>query len=157
MFASAILKLPDLPPDPKDERVYDLNPIAQRSFEFIIPTGSGVEQVAVRKLRLTSKIRASDRITLEADPTENRYAIHELMDRLGISLSQYNVTQAEPVALVRTDPTKRLTAMPVRLTWPNSCTLKYDGMDLELRDMLVASGIEPKEPPRPLPKLDAAA
>ena len=27
MFATAILKLPELPPDPKDGRVYDLNPL----------------------------------------------------------------------------------------------------------------------------------
>ncbi|MFL5268247.1 MAG: hypothetical protein ACJ8AH_16915, partial [Stellaceae bacterium] len=31
MFATAILKLPELPPDPKDERVYDLNPLRHRS------------------------------------------------------------------------------------------------------------------------------
>jgi hypothetical protein len=34
----------------------------------------------------------------------------------------------------------------VRITYPNSCTLKYDDVDLKIREMLVASGIEPKEP-----------
>jgi hypothetical protein len=28
----------------------------------------------------------------------------------------------------------------------NSCSLKYDDVDLKLREMLVASGIEPREP-----------
>jgi hypothetical protein len=32
-----------------------------------------------------------------------------------------------------------------RLTYPNSCSLKYDEIGLKLRDMLEASGIEPKE------------
>ena len=36
--------------------------------------------------------------------------------------------------------------MTIRLTHPNSCSLKYDDLDLTLRDMLHASGIEPKEP-----------
>jgi hypothetical protein len=67
------------------------------------------------------------------------------MARHGVSLSQYSVTQAELVAFVSTDGSTRPKAMPIRLTWPNSCTLKYDEMDLELREMLAASGIEPKE------------
>lgn len=36
MFAQAILKLDELPPDPKDKRVYDLNPVRQKSFSFSI-------------------------------------------------------------------------------------------------------------------------
>ena len=36
--------------------------------------------------------------------------------------------------------------VPVRLTYPNSCSLKYDAQDLKLRAMLEASGIELKEP-----------
>jgi hypothetical protein len=47
MFATAILKLPELPPDPKDGRIYDLN--------------SGIQDVAVRKLRLSSKVKKGDR------------------------------------------------------------------------------------------------
>ena len=35
MFATAILKLAELPPDPEDERVYDLNPLCQKGFEFV--------------------------------------------------------------------------------------------------------------------------
>jgi hypothetical protein len=34
----------------------------------------------------------------------------------------------------------------IRITYPNSCSLKYDELDLKLRAMLEASGIEPKEP-----------
>jgi hypothetical protein len=44
MFATAILKLQELPPDPKDGRVYDLNPLQQRSFEFVYPEGSGIQR-----------------------------------------------------------------------------------------------------------------
>ena len=37
-------------------------------------------------------------------------------------------------------------AVTIRITHPNSCSLKYDELDLKLRAMLNASGIEPKEP-----------
>ena len=67
MFATAILKLDELPPDPNDERVYDLNPLCQRDFNFTYAVGSGIQSVAVKKLRLSSRVKRGDRITLEAD------------------------------------------------------------------------------------------
>ncbi len=42
-------------------------------------------------------------------------------------------------------PNKPAKAVTIRITHPNSCSLKYDELDLKLRDMLEASGIEPKE------------
>lgn len=75
MFASAILKLEELPPDPKDERIYDLAPLLQRSFDFTYDVGSGIEEVTVKKLRLSSRVNKGDRITLEAD-TSNLSLIH---------------------------------------------------------------------------------
>lgn len=36
--------------------------------------------------------------------------------------------------------------MNIHITYPNSCSLKYDELGLKLRDMLSASGIEPREP-----------
>ena len=72
MFATAILKLPELPPDPKDERVYDLNPLRHKSFDFVYETDSGIQDVAVKKLRLSSKVKRGDRITVEADASKTR-------------------------------------------------------------------------------------
>ena len=46
------------------------------------------------------------------------------------------------VALTAGQPAKSVT---IRITYPNSCSLKYDEVDLRLREMLVASEIEPKE------------
>ena len=57
MFATAILRLDRLPPDPDDERVYDLDPLRRRGFAFVYDVGSGIERVAVRKLRLSSRVR----------------------------------------------------------------------------------------------------
>jgi hypothetical protein len=44
------------------------------------------------------------------------------------------------------DANKPPKSVMVRVTHPNSCSLKYDDVDLKLRQMLVDSGIEPREP-----------
>jgi len=148
MFAAAILKLPELPPDPEDERVYDLAPLRQKSFNFVFDPGSGIQGVAIKKLRLSSRFRKGDRITVEADPVGKADAVYDLLDRIGksVPLNGYNVTQVELAASVIVDADKPPKSVTIRITHPNSCSLKYDELDLKLRDMLEASGIEPKEP-----------
>lgn len=147
MFATAILKEDELPPDPRDERIYDLSPLLQRSFNFNYDVGSGIEEVTVKKLRLSSQIKKGDRITLEADALRNADAVYDLLDKIGesISLNMYNLTQVELSALVSVDSHKPAKRMTIRITYPNSCSLKYDELGLKLRDVLVTSGIEPKE------------
>jgi hypothetical protein len=148
MFATAILKLSALPPDAKDDRVYDLNPLRERGFQFVYDSASGIENVAVKKLRFSAKFPRGDRITLEADAAARPEAIYNLLDEVGksIRLRTYNVTQVELAALVATKADEKPKSVTVRITHPNSCSLKYDDMDLKLREMLVASGIEPREP-----------
>jgi hypothetical protein len=148
MFATAILKLSDLPVDPKDGRVYDLNPLRNRNFDFVYDSGSGIEEVAIKKLRLSSKVKKGDRITVEADGINDPGAIHAMLDEIAksVPLHQYNVTQVELGALVTVNSEKPPKSVTIRITHPNSCSLKYDEIDLNLRDMLVASGIEPREP-----------
>ena len=63
-----------------------------------------------------------------------------------IPLNMYNLTQVELSALVIVDTIKPAKRMTIRITYPNSCSLKYDELGLKLREMLEASGIEPKEP-----------
>jgi hypothetical protein len=148
MFAQAILKLDELPPDPRDERVYDLNPLLHKGFNFIYDAGSGIERVTVKKLRLSSRVKRGDRITLEADPSYNPDAVYDLLDQIKTSLrlSMYNVTQVELAASVVADADKPAKTVTIRITHPNSCSLRYDELGLKLRAMLEASGIEPKEP-----------
>ena len=99
MFATAILKLERLP-DPGSEWVYDLDPLLRRDFEFVRRRDSGIEAVAVRLLRLSSRARRGDRITLEADDSIRPDAIHDLLEILGerIPLHLFSVTRAELVA-----------------------------------------------------------
>jgi hypothetical protein len=156
MFASAILKLDELPTDPDDERVYDLSPLLSRDFSFVYDVGSGIQKVAVKKLRLTSRLKKGDRITLEADASGDSKAIYDLLDKIGVSLPLYYVTQVELGASVVLDNAQRPKMQPIRITFPNSCSLKYDELDLKLRDMLETSGIEPKQPQSELEATEAA-
>jgi len=147
MFATNILKLDELPPDPKDERVYDLDLLGKQGFDFVFAAGSGIEDVAVRKLRLSSRFKKGERITLETDANGDPDAIYDLMEKIGKStpLHLYNVTQVEITASVVTDANKPAKKVAIRITHPNSCSLKYDEVGMALRGMLEASGIEPKE------------
>lgn len=142
MFARAILKLDELPPDPKDVRVYDLNPLLKKSFNFIYDVGSGIESVMVKKLRLSSRKKKGDRITVEADTTYNPDAVYDLLDQIRASmhLSMYNVTQVELAASVVADADKPPKTVTVRITYPNSCSLRYDEIGLKLRAMLEHPG-----------------
>jgi len=144
---SAILKLDELPPDPKDARVYDLAPLLQKNFDFVPAVGSGIEKVVVKKLRLSSRVKKGDRITLEADTAVNPDAVYALLEQIGktLPMNQYNITQVELAATVAEIAGKPAKTVTIRITHPNSCSLKYDELDLKLRDMLAASGIEPKE------------
>lgn len=100
------------------------------------------------KQLLSSRINQGERITLESDISQNRLALYDQIEKINksVPLNLYNVTQAELVATVIVDIDKPPKKITIRLTYPNSCSLKYDDNGLKLREMLKASGIEPKEP-----------
>ena len=148
LFAATILKQPALPPDPADDRVYDLNPLRDPGFEFVYDSASGIQDVAVTQLRLASRVMAGDRLTIEADGVGRPMAVYDLLTRLGAAaaLSLYDVTQVELSASVITTAGRPPQRVAIRLTRPNACSLPYDDLGLTLRAMLAASGIEPKAP-----------
>ena len=102
----------------------------------------------MKKLRLSSKVKKGDRITLRPMACNDPEAVYELLDKIGksVPLHLYNVTQVELAAPVDGGMQKPPKSVTIRITHPNSCSLKYDELDLKLRDMLAASGIEPREP-----------
>jgi hypothetical protein len=148
MFCRKILKQASLPLNPEDRRVYELNVLGERDFGFVFSPQSGIQKVNVRKLRLSSRWVEGDKVTLEADPEDNIYAVHDLLNAFGKTdiLKRYNITQAELAVTMQADPGKAAKTHKIRITHPNSCSLKYDEIGLKLREMLEASGIEPQEP-----------
>jgi hypothetical protein len=130
------------------ETAGSLHPLLQKSFDFTYAVGSGIESVRVKKLRLSSRVKKGDRVTLEADASQAPDAVYTMLDQISKSLplNLYNITQVELTVTLAAEAGKPARQVPVRITHPNSCSLKYDELDLKLRDMLEASGIEPKEP-----------
>ncbi len=148
IFAQAILKLPQLPTDAGDDRVYDLTPLMSRDFRFVYQPAGGIQRVVLKKMRLSARHKRGSRITVEADTTINPFAVHDLVEEIGksVPLKMYEVTQLELCASIQLDPKKAPKQASIRITHPNSCSLKYDELDNKLRAMLVASGIEPQIP-----------
>jgi hypothetical protein len=151
MFAETILQLPELPPEPEDLRVYDLGPLMQRNFEFTYDLGGGIESVIVKKLRLSSRATKGERISLEADTSQDPQAVYALLDRIqaAMPMAQYSVTQVNLAVRMVVEADRPPKTVTIHITYPNSCSLKYDELGLKLRDMLSASGIEPREPADP--------
>ena len=148
IFAETILNCDELPADPADTRVYDLAPHQRKDFAFTWEPGSGIERVAVNKLRLGLYRGVGNKLTLEANPRRNSHAVYALLDKLAPSLQshEYFVAQVGITALVKLAPTAPVKTVTFQVTYPNSCSLKYDEIGLKLRTMLEASGIEPMPP-----------
>ncbi len=130
--------------------MYDLGPLRQRNFEFTYELGSGIESVVVKKLRLSSRAthQRGERISLEADTSQDPQAVYALLDRIQIAMpmAQYSVTQVDLAVSMVVEADRPPKTVNIHITYPNSCSLKYDELGLKLRDMLSASGIEPREP-----------
>ena len=140
IFAETILKCEELPADPTDNRVYHLFPLRRKEFSFTWDPASGIERVAVNRLRLA--LNKDRKLTLEAK------AVYALLEKLAPSLPshEYVVSQVGITATVKLDARAPAKTVNFQVTYPNSCSLKYDEVGLKLRAMLAASGIEPKEP-----------
>ena len=147
IFCSVVLGLTNYQLDPKVPLVYDLSRLLSRNFDFTYAVGSGIVSVRVKRLRLTSRNRIGDRVTLEVDTSRLVDAVYDLVDRLRTSmeLDIFDVTQVDLTVLMVAEPNGPPRQFPIRITHPDTCSLKHDGVDLKLRSMLIDSGIEPQE------------
>lgn len=145
IFADMILGL-ELGEFVEDVRVYDFLPLQEKNPPFIFSPDSGIQLVAVKKLRL--KIDGTkDRIIFEANPENNPNAIYELRDKLcgRIPLSQMTITQVGIIVTFIPNPrTGKKRTRSFDISWPNSCSLSHEGKDAIIRKMLIDSGIEPR-------------
>lgn len=146
IFAATILKFEDLDEASADKRVYALDALAHRDFVFRYPAASGIEQVTIQLLRLSLKSGNKRRITIETDPASGPEAIYDLLD--SIKTPPFHVTQAEIKVKFSQLAATRARTRTFKISYPNWCALRHDGGDLVIRNMLTASGIEPREAAR---------
>ncbi len=147
LFAEKILGLKKLDPAPKDRSVYDLERFKRRGTKFVFDVGTGIDTIAVRKLRLTPRFGAKRHIVLEANPTGEVQPVYDILESelKDLDLSVYDVTQVELKAIFRAQLGLRRETIPFAITTPNRCSLRYDGRQLILRQVLMNSRIEPNE------------
>lgn len=148
IFADAILGHKKLEPKVDDNRIYDLDVLKDRNFQFAYSPDSKIDKVVVRGLRLSPRFGDSTQFTLKGDYNTDPKSVYEALLKLsrGVPLDQLQVTQAELGVHFRRDGILRQRTVPAVLTYPNRCSLRYDGLDLIARKMLADSGIEPREP-----------
>lgn len=144
IFADAILEFDELDEFTGDKRIYALDALADRDFEFQYPLDSGITAVEVRRLRLTLYPGRKRRVTVEADTAYNPKAIYDLLEE--IKPPPFHVTQAEITVTFSPTPGTRSRTRSFKISFPNWCALRHDGRDIIIRKMLADSGIEPMEP-----------
>ena len=79
IFCRALL-VQELPPESPNSHPYELNGLKSRSFRFATEPEDGIEEVRIRKLRLSILGGAKRRIMLEADPTAGPDDIYDMLD-----------------------------------------------------------------------------
>jgi hypothetical protein len=163
---SRVVLLTELAQSSKDERVYELNRFKRPGVFFVYDPASGIEDVRVKLLRLSILGGGARRVVVEADPVGNREAVYDLLDEVmdtgrgqsanddpRIPLTLVNVTQVCIQVLLSRDGRRGRPTKSFYLSYPNGCTLKHEGKDAVLRQMLIDSGIEPMKSPAPDPPI----
>jgi len=147
IFAEHILKCEELPDDPADKRVYDLGALRRREFAFTWAPDSGIESVAVSRLRLSLHTPRNAKLIVEVDTKLRPDAVYDLLESLAPVFPghTYLVTQVGIAARVKPNPQAAGKTVNFTVSFPNSCSFKHDEVGLKLRAMLQASGIEPRE------------
>jgi hypothetical protein len=151
VFGKVILGV-ELPDEPPDRFVYDLNRFKHRDINFVFDESSGIKEVSVVQLKVTRFGSRRSRITVEADPKDGALAIYEVLPAElrtwndPVAQSQTNVVRVGLRAEFRPDGRRGRQTRTFSLSYPDSCSLRHDGRDAILRQMLIDSGIEPALP-----------
>ena len=148
LFADVVLGIPELPPTTKP--AYGLQGLKSRDFAFIRPVDSPVTEIKVKHLRFVVPGGPPMKVGIEVDLPGDAQAVHKAVDRFfergdrpsgRIPLSLAKVINAKLSATIdpRDGGKPRTRAFDVS---EKSCSLKYEGNDLLLRQVLLDSGID---------------
>ena len=138
-----------------DERVYNLDKLKYRDFEFVTDPTMGVRDLRVRQLKLAPPGANKPRWTFEVDPSADRNALYDELDRLFVAgadetignRKQYDlshVVRAQIRAYFVPSQGRRRPTRTFSLSYPSGCNLDHEGWDATLRRILIDSGIEPR-------------
>jgi hypothetical protein len=118
----------ELPPELPRSHPYELNGLKSEAFGFATDTADGIEEVRLRKLRLSVLGGAKRRITLEADPSGPPTDIYKMLEdyinRENLPDSLINVTQAQFHFRWHHTGKGRQQTMTFEVSFPNRSNLK---------------------------------
>lgn len=146
-FALHILKAEKLDPDEDDDRVYELEPLLDRTFAFRTDTSEHVRSIRRKHFRFTEEV-TGDRVILATDTRKDPYALNDMLDRYrdAMRLGNLALDQVKFSARAADPATGEWKTREFNITLPNACALKYEGRDLAIRQVLEASDIEARQP-----------
>lgn len=148
IFASTVLGIDNL--TKPDKPSYALHQLKLGKLDFVRPPDSPIIDVRIRKLVFEIIGHPATKVTVETDVRNDRNAIHDAVRRTFASeptatghfmLSQSRVISVGVRALIDSRDGKRPRVHNFDLS-EKSCSLKYEGADLLLRQMLIDSGID---------------
>lgn len=118
----------ELPPEAPHGHPYELNGLKSRSFGFPTDPADGIQQVRVRRLRLSVLGGSKRRIILEADPDADRNDVYDMMDQYldkqNLPQSLVNVTQATLTFKFPPRENGRPNTLTFDISYPDSSNLK---------------------------------
>ena len=144
-FGAVILGV-DLDYEDPARIVYRLDGLLSRDFVFALKPEDGVESVRVTRLRLRVVAGGNTRITLEANAAEAPEAVYDLLDdvlaseRLSRDRLQVTATTLQLVFRPRADDRHRTLSFDV--SYPDSCSLKYEPSHEVAKNLLKRWGID---------------
>ncbi len=144
LFVEHILQAPLPAAGLQDKHVYNLEFLTEADFEFIIPEKSGILAVTIIEARSNCKIDPKSYITVGESSIGNKNAIHEKLKMLNLLNSNRYISQVSLMVVFYPSRTKKTRSKNFKISHPNSCSLGYMGDDHAIREMLIASGIEPQ-------------
>lgn len=118
----------ELPPEVPHNHPYELNGLKSRGFGFPTDPADGVEEVRVRKIRLSVLGGQKRRIMLEADPTATPDDVYDMMENYlndqNLPRSLVNVTQATFTFKFVSVGNGKGNTLTFDVSFPNSSNLK---------------------------------
>jgi hypothetical protein len=143
IFGECILGIPALSATRRAKKLYELDVLLDKDFQFKYPSDAPIEKVCVSKLRLARSSGFNERYILE-NPAwkENPELMSQMLETFDnkYNLNNFTVTRAE-IKVVVTEADGTECTETIQVTPPNRCTLQHNQKDDVLRQMLFMSGI----------------
>ena len=145
LFAKSVGALHELPQANKP--AYRLEGLRARNFQFVRAPDSLIRDVRLKRLGFALRTDPT-KFSIETDPTNDRFALHGEVERVfcsgapeprRIAVENTKIISATLTATIDGGGRPRTRTFDIT---EKSCALKYDGHDLLLRNLLVASGID---------------